>query len=89
MKLKLYSLYASFPFAWQASNNEGSTYIEIFFTVSFKHLPYFTVSVPNKSFNNINLISALIQALESESVGMQKYSALKYSVRNNDSWKNL
>ena len=90
MKLKLYGLYVTFPFAWQSSNsNEGYAYIEIFLTLSYKHLPFFTVATPNKSFNGLNLISVLIQALESETVGMQKYSALKYSVRNNESWKDL
>lgn len=90
MKLKLYGLYVTFPFAWQTkNNNEGSAYIEIFFTIGLKHLPYFTVTVPNKSFSGFNLFSVLIRALESETVGMQKYSALKNSVRKNDDWRNL
>jgi hypothetical protein len=52
-------------------------------------MPFFSVCVPNKTFNSFNPLTCLLNALESESIGMQKYSKLKEHVRKVNLWQKL
>lgn len=92
MKIELYHMASRSPIAWASDSSivkECTTYITIYLNVFWNKLPYFTVRVPDKSFNGINLIRVLLRALESESIGMQKYSQLKHTLRLNGSWRDL
>ena len=92
MKIELYYMACRSPLAWASDMSivkECTTYIKIDLNVFWNKLPFFTVQVPDKSFNGINLIGVLLRALESESIGMQKYSQLKHTIRLNGMWRDL
>lgn len=92
MKINLYYMCSYSPLKWTSKTSkqtECSTYISIDLNIGIRHLPYFTVSVPNKSFSGFNLIYLLIRALESESIGMQKYTSLKTTIQNQNFWTKL
>ena len=90
MKIKLFSKKFSSNIAWGLSDKDKvDGYINFYLVINKQSLFYFSINVVNKSFNSRNPMECIFKAMESESVGMQKYNALKESVRNNDSWKNL
>jgi hypothetical protein len=77
----------TFNTAWQLEEKQKHTaYIEIHFF--FKGM-YFSVNVNNKGFTSRNIFTALLNALESETVGMQKYNTLKDRVRTIGAWQRL
>jgi hypothetical protein len=80
------------PIKWandKTPKYDCATHIQIDLNIFWNRLPFFTVSVPNKSFNGFNLLGLLVRALESESIGMQKYSQLKYKLQTNGMWTKL
>jgi len=89
MHKKIYTRKFKFPFQWESYQKKEleKREISIWFNFTFRDGIWFTVRVPNKSFNNRNIFKALIAALESESVGMQKYDRLKEEVRELTWWK--
>lgn len=88
--IKIYYALFTSPIAWNyIENKEIQTYIKIELVIALNAGIWFTVSVPNKSFNDINIFKALILALESESIGMNKYTQLKYHLRNKKLWQQL
>lgn len=56
---------------------EVKTYIVLKRHFSFKDGFWYSVTVPNKTFINNKKEKALLRALESESIGMQKYNLVK------------
>ena len=61
-------------------NNEIKSYIKIEKVYGFKQFIYYIVSVPNVSKANKNLIKALYDIIEYESIGMSKYNSLKEKI---------
>lgn len=90
MQFTLFRKELEFPPAWAHGENHvlhGSIYVTLHIS---RHKGFhFSVSVANKSFSDRNPIKALLRALESETVGMAKYDALKDRVRSMGQWKNL
>ncbi len=89
MKFNLYRMSAIITSAWATNPDDLQIYIEINLHIGFEHGFFFSVSVANKSFTSRNPFSALLAALESETVGMAKYDALKERVRDLDLWSKL
>jgi hypothetical protein len=85
--MQLFARRFFFNAAWHTEKSQPLfAYVEIHF--HFRNL-CFSVQVNNKGFCNRNIFIALIDALESETVGMQKYSALKDRVRTIGAWQKL
>jgi len=85
--MKLFARGFTFNAAWHNEKSDPlSAHIEIHF--HFRNL-CFSVHTNNKVFYSRNIFSALVVALESETVGMQKYSALKDRVRAIGAWQKL
>lgn len=64
-------------------------YIRFILVFSLTSLPFFSVEVPNKTFSSFNPFKCLFRALESQSIGMAKYTHLKERTRNLDLWNSL
>lgn len=76
--------------AWgnSASDNiEGE--IEFCLFLEWRGIFWFVLNVPNKSFGGKNPFKVLSEAIESQSVGMGKYTRLKERVRSIDVWQQL
>lgn len=78
MRIKLYEKLATSPCKIGGVVN---VYIRIHLVLSLRHAFWFVVSVPNKSFSCRNPFTALIGALESETIAAGKYVRLKESMR--------
>ncbi len=89
MKFNLYRMSALITSKWATKPDDLQIYIEINLHIGFEHVFFFSVNVANKSFTSRNPVSALLAALESETVGMAKYDALKERVRDLDLWSKL
>jgi len=89
MRINLYRMSALIMPAWAVKDGYLQVYIEINLHLGFKHGFFFSVNVANKSFTSRNPFSALLAALESETIGMAKYDALKERVRDLDLWSKL
>lgn len=89
MRIPLYHKTFSSPIAWGILEDDVVSYIYIEFCWHFGAMPFFHVEVPNKAFNSLNIFQALLRALESESIGMQKYGALKQQCRQKKIWHQL
>ena len=76
--------------AWGVNRKDTvKSYITIRLIINLSVFFTFVVSVPNKSFCYRNPITALLKALESESVGMQKYDMTKERLRTLNFWQKL
>ena len=64
-------------------------YIRLIIVFSLNSLPFFSVEVPNKTFSSFNPFTCLFRALESQSVGMAKYTHLKERTRHLNLWSKL
>ncbi len=89
MKINLYRMSAIETSAWAAKPDDLEVYIEINLHIGIHRGFFFSVNVMNKSFCSRNPFSALIMALESETVGMAKYDKLKERVREIGLWSKL
>lgn len=88
MQIKLFGMYFTESTKWDSKTNL-ELYIEIKLHVGISYLPFFSVGVANKVFCRMNPFSALIAALESETVASAKYDALKARARDKGLWQKL
>lgn len=89
MKIKLWSKSFNTTSAWAVKSGDINSYIEISLILSRHWIFCFSVEVMNKSFNYRNPFKALLKALESETIGMNKYDMLKERLRDKDMWREL
>jgi len=89
MKFNLYRMSALSTTKWSTKPDDLEIFIEINLHIGFEHGFFFAVNVANKTFTSRNPFSALLSALESETVGMAKYDKLKERVRDLDLWSKL
>lgn len=90
MRLYLYRGYFLCTKAWAVEPGDAvNAYIEMSVLMNRHVFFTFQVSVANKTFSSRNPFKVLLRALESETIGMAKYDALKEAVRDNDTWKYL
>jgi len=89
MRILLYKKEYNSFIAWAVEEYEKVySYITIELVATKKGI-FFSVHTPNKSFNYINPFTAIFKAIECESIGMQKYTALKERVREIKQWQKL
>lgn len=89
MKIKLFSKEIKETTKWAKESGDLNAYIEVSIIVNRHVFFTFCVNVMNKSFCYRNPIKAILKALESETVGMCKYDALKERVREIGRWSEL
>ncbi len=81
MKINLFDERFTSPVWWSnTKNGEIEGHVKFDFVFGFFR-PFFIVSVANKTFSHCNPLVAMAKAMESESVGMAKYNALKERIR--------
>ena len=89
MKIKLISKSFCEKSAWSVGEFDISACIE-FSVIINRHVGFtFCASVINKSFCSKNPFSALINCLESETIGMAKYDKIKENLRSKGMWQKL
>ena len=86
MKFKLFGLYFTEKTKW--SDEDLNLFIEINLHIGM-HIPFFAVCVPDKTFCHANIFTALLRALECETVASAKYTRLKDRVRDIGAWQKL
>lgn len=90
MRIKLFAKKFEFPKAWAHYPEDKVKGLIMFDLLINKHVIFtFQVFVINKSFSSRNPFRALLYALESETIGMAKYDALKERVRSKKMWELL
>lgn len=89
MKITLFKKEFDVVPAWEDGSDPVKAYIVFEFVVNFKTMPFFSLKVIDKSFNYCNPFTAIFMAIESETVGMCKYTRLKERVRFLGLWKKL
>ena len=90
MKKTLYeNTFSFYPVYNTFSEGKVTSTIAIILNISLWGGIWFTVAVPNQSFNGFNIFKLLLQALESQTVGKEKYTLLKTRVRKLGFWRQL
>ncbi len=80
----------SSPVAWGVSAKDDiKGYVSISIHYTFPISVWFSVKVPNRTFNYNNPFTAIGKALESAAVGQAKYEALKELTRKKKLWQLL
>lgn len=83
MKITLFAKKFESPKAWDCTGNDVVKVIN-------KHIGFmFSTKLVNKTFNHRNQFKSIFAALESETIGMAKYDALKEHIRDNNAWSKL
>lgn len=86
MKINLYSSIGTEYTKWSV---DDTIKYKIIIDLCFDPLPYFSVQVNNIHFNERNIFVAFIRSLEHETIGMQKYTALKEHLYKLGMWQKL
>ena len=90
MRITLLRKHFTSQVAWAVSEEDKvGGYIELHLYLTRETTFHFCCSVADKSFCGRNPIDCLLRALESESVGMAKYNALKERLREREMWRKL
>ena len=85
----LYEKHFNAPLAWRTDGIRVYLYVALVVHFTFKDGLWWSVRVPNKVFSDVNPVRAFCKALESETLGMAKYTLIKDCLRSKGMWSKL
>ena len=90
MKITLFAKKFESPKSWAYTDDDIVRGFIIFDLVINNHVGFmFSTKLVNKTFSNRNPFKSIFAALESETIGMGKYDALKERVKYKKLWGKL